>query len=150
MIAIGKYLRIKHKKAQIVASMLKNLSAEEGLNLLRYVPKKASLLIYKVLKSAISNAENNFKEKRDSLFIKEVIVNKGPELKRIRPVSRGRAHRIVKGVSHVTVKLESRKEKTIKKDEVKKEKVTKKTTESKASIKTTATKKKSTNKLNKK
>jgi large subunit ribosomal protein L22 len=105
MIAIGKYLRIKHKKAQIIASMLRGKKAESALDLLRYVPKKASLLIYKVLKSAISNAENNFKKDREKLVVQEILVNKGPELKRIRPVSRGRAHRITKGVSHISVKL---------------------------------------------
>ncbi len=105
MIAIGKYLRIKHKKAAIVASMLRGRKAADALELLRYVPKKASKLIYKVLKSAIHNAENNFKKDRDGLVVKEVIVNKGPELKRIRPVSRGRSHKITKGVSHITVKL---------------------------------------------
>lgn len=105
MFAKGKYLRIKHKKANIVASMIQGENAKEALQYLRYVPKKAAAMIYKVLKSAISNAENNFKKTAEKLVVEHVIVNKGPELKRIRPVSRGRAHRITKGVSHITVIL---------------------------------------------
>jgi len=106
MIAIGKYLRIKHKKAQVVASMIIGENANTALDKLRYIPRKAAGLIYKVLKSALSNAEHNFKKDTSKLIVKEVIVNKGPGLKRIRPVSRGRAHRIIKGVAHIRVTLE--------------------------------------------
>jgi len=126
MIAIGKYIRIKYKKALAVASMVQGKQVDEAMRDLRFIPKKASKIIYKVLKSAVSNAENNFKKNKENLIVETIIVNKGPELKRIRPVSRGRAHGITKGVSHVTVRLSEMKDvvekKTIKKEKVKKEK----------------------------
>lgn len=105
MFAISRYLRIKKKKAVTVASMVRGLEVNKALNTLRYLPKKSAQMLYKTLKSATSNAENNDKIPADNLFVKEVIVNKAPELKRIRPVSRGRAHRITKGVSHISVRL---------------------------------------------
>lgn len=105
MFAISRYLRIKKKKAVTVASMIRGQEAEKALNTLRYLPKKCAQMIYKTLRSAISNAENNDKIPADNLYVKEIIVNKGPELRRIRPVSRGRAHGITKGVSHISVRL---------------------------------------------
>jgi len=105
MIAKGKFLRIKHKKAQIVAGLLIGQQVDNALKTLRYVPKKAAKMIYKVLKSAVANATNNSKKESTDLVIKDVIVNKGPKIKRIRPVSRGRAHKITKGVAHVIVTL---------------------------------------------
>jgi len=106
MRAIGRNLRIKHKKAQIVASMVGGMQVDEALKLLKYLPKKAAQMIYKVLKSAISNAEHNLKKDPKNLIIKHIIVNKGKELKRIRPISRGRAHGITKGVAHIRIVLE--------------------------------------------
>jgi large subunit ribosomal protein L22 len=140
MIAIGRNLRTKHKKAQIIASMVNGLQVNKALEKLKYIPTKSAQMIFKILKSAISNAEHNFKKDTKDLFVKHIIVNKGTELKRIRPVSRGRSHRITKGVSHIRIILdelisnsEDKKLKTVKKNEVKK--ISKKQTTNKSNSK---------------
>lgn len=101
-----KYVRISPRKARLVAKNVKNLPVEQALNTLQFTPKKASRIIYKVLYSALSNAENNYSMDVDRLIVKNVIVNEGPTWKRIRPRAMGRATRILKRTSHITVILE--------------------------------------------
>lgn len=103
MKAIAKHIRISPKKANLVAGLVRNKNAEEALNILKFTPKKAAPILYKVLHSAIANAENNYKQKRDALVVKEIIVTQGATLKRSVPVSRGRVHPILKRTSHITV-----------------------------------------------
>lgn len=105
MKAIGKTLRISPIKANIVAGMVKGMPAKEASLLLSRVPKKAAKLIKKVLDSAIANAKNNFSQDEDALKIGHVIINKGPTLKRFRPISRGRAAPLLKRTSHIRVEL---------------------------------------------
>jgi len=76
------------------------------LEILKYTPKKAAKLLYKLLTSAVSNAVSNFKQDQKALIIKEIIVTKGPTLKRGVPVSRGRTYPILKRTSHITLILE--------------------------------------------
>jgi large subunit ribosomal protein L22 len=104
--AIARHIRISPKKANLVAGLVRNKKAEEALDILKFTPKKAAGILYKVIKSAIANAENNFKQNRENLIIKEIIVTEGPTLKRSVPVSRGRVHPILKRTSHITVKVE--------------------------------------------
>ncbi len=98
-------IRISPKKANIVAGLIRNKSAVEALNILKFTPKKASQLLYKTLASAISNAENNESEKRESLVIQEVVINKGPVLKRFLPSTRGRALPLQKPTTHISIYL---------------------------------------------
>ena len=72
---------------------------------LRYTPKAASPLVEKLLKSAIANAENNHGLNRDKLYIKEIYANQGPTGKRVRPAPQGRAYRVRKRTSHITIVL---------------------------------------------
>lgn len=101
-----KYVRISPRKARLVARNVKNMPVEKALNTLQFTPKKAARIIYKVMYSALANAENNYSMDVDKLVVKNVIVNEGPMWKRIRPRAMGRATRILKRTSHITVILE--------------------------------------------
>ncbi len=101
--AIGKNIRISPRKVRLVAENFAGKNALEALESLRYVPKKASLPLSKVIKSAISNATNNNKLDEKKLIIKEIVVNEGPRLKRYLPRSRGMVHPILKRTSHIKV-----------------------------------------------
>ncbi len=105
MKSILRYSRISPKKANLVAGMVRNMEVRKALDTLKFTPKKGADILYKVVASANANAQNNFKQKEEHLFVEEIIVTKGPTLKRHVPVSRGRAHPILKRTSHITVKL---------------------------------------------
>jgi large subunit ribosomal protein L22 len=107
--AIAKFISISPQKARLVADAIKGRDVEEALNILKFTPKKAAKLIGKVLHSALSNAEQ-LSADVDTLKVKEVIVNQGPTAKRIMPRSMGRANRILKRTSHITVVVEEEKE----------------------------------------
>ena len=109
VIAEAKNLRISARKARLVAETLTGRSALMTLETLKYEPKKAGLLIAKVLKSAIANATNNNKLDDKKLVIKRVVVNEGQDLKRAMPRSRGMSHPILKKSSHIRVVLEETK-----------------------------------------
>jgi len=101
--AIARNVRISPKKVNLVAGLVRRKNAEEALSILKFTPKKGAKILYKLLHSALANAENNFKQKRDSLFVKEIVVTEGPTFKRSVPVSRGRVHPILKRNSHITI-----------------------------------------------
>ena len=107
--AKGKYFRISPKKMRLVTNLIKGMDIQASLDYLNFVPKKASLFVSKVLKSALTNAEHNFNLKKENLFIKEIFVNQGPTLKRWRPRAFGRAGQIRKRSSHLEVILEEKK-----------------------------------------
>ena len=106
MKAIIRTSRITPKKANLIAGMIRNHQASEGLEILKFTPKKAAKILYKLLNSAVNNAVNNFKQDKKALLIKEVVVTKGPTLKRGVPVSRGRVYPILKRTAHITIILE--------------------------------------------
>ena len=100
------YHRISPRKIRTVAGLISGKKVSEALAQLNFLSKKSSLPLAKLLKSAISNAKNNFKiEDGDKLMIKSITVNSGPVLKRYVPRSRGMANMIKKRTSHVTVVL---------------------------------------------
>jgi large subunit ribosomal protein L22 len=103
--AVAKYLRISPYKARLVADMIRKKPAEEALTILKFTPKKASRLIAKALRSAIANAENTQMMDTEGLVVKRIFVDNGPRLKRWRPRAMGRATRILKPTSHVTIVL---------------------------------------------
>ena len=81
---------------------------QTALGILEYNPRYASSLIKKLLESAVANAENNNGMNKDNLYVAECYANKGPTMKRIRPRAQGRAYRIEKRMSHITVVLDER------------------------------------------
>lgn len=119
MYAVARNLRISHKKANLVAGLVRRQNVDKALAILANTQKKAAGMLAKVIASAAANAVNNFKQNRKDLFIKEIVVTEGMTLKRSVPISRGRMHPILKRSSHVTIRLESKEEvkKTVKKTE---------------------------------
>lgn len=105
MKASASTVRISPRKLNLIAKLVRNKEVVEALNILRFTPKKSAKLLYKVINSAVANAENNFKQERGSLFVKEVVVTKGQTLKRSVPISRGRVHPILKRNAHVHVMI---------------------------------------------
>lgn len=105
MKAILRQIRISPKKANLVAGMVRGKSVNEALSMLKFIPKKGAKILYKVVHSAASNAENNMGQNLDDLEIKTILVTKGTTYKRHNPISRGRAQPILKRTSHITVEV---------------------------------------------
>jgi large subunit ribosomal protein L22 len=105
MKAYLKNYRQSPRKVRLVADLVRGKSVTDASHALTFLPKRAAGMFQKLLASAVANAENNFKASLDTLKVTAVSVTKGPTLKRIRPVSRGRAHRINKRTSIVTLTL---------------------------------------------
>ena len=98
-----KYARISPQKARLVADQVRNLPVNRAIDLLTFSNKKAARLIKKVLESAIANAEHNEGADIDELKVTTIYVDEGPRLKRLHARAKGRANRIVKRTSHITV-----------------------------------------------
>ena len=105
--AILKGVHISPQKARLVADLIRGKKVGNALNILNFSPKKGAEIIKKVVESAIANAENNNGADIDELRIKTIYINKGEVLKRIRAQSKGRAGRIIKPTSHITVTVGS-------------------------------------------
>lgn len=101
--AIAKYIRISPGKVNIVLKIIRGKCVKDAYAALLCVDKRASKIIEKVLKSAVANAEHNNNLDVNSLFVKEAYVTNGPILKRFRPRAQGRAFRINKRTSHITM-----------------------------------------------
>ncbi len=103
--AISKYLRVSPTKARLVADLIRGKQVDEALTILKFTTKKSGRFINKTLRSAVANAENSKEVDVDNLFVKTILVDEGPRLKRWRPRAMGRATRILKRSSHITVVL---------------------------------------------
>ena len=102
--ATAKFIRISARKARLVADNVVGKPVEDAMNILKFTPQKAGALIYKVMHSAVANAQQAGADV-DAMKVKEVRVNEGPTWKRFMPRSMGRANRILKRTSHITVIL---------------------------------------------
>ena len=102
------YARSSAQKARLVADQVRGLPVEKALELLSFSPKKAAVLIKKVVDSAIANAEHNEGADIDELVISKICVDEGPTMKRIMPRAKGRADRIMKRSCHITVVVSDR------------------------------------------
>ena len=102
------YARVSVQKACFVLDAIRGKSVQEALGIVMYNPRYASTLIEKLIKSAVANAENNNGMDPDKLYIEECYANKGPTMKRVKPRAQGRAYRIEKRMSHITVILNER------------------------------------------
>lgn len=100
-----KYVRISPRKVQIVLDLIRNKPADLAMAILKHTPKAACEPLEKLLKSAMANAENNHNMDVTKLYVAECSVSQGPTLKRIRPRAQGRAYRINKKTSHITLVL---------------------------------------------
>ena len=101
--AISRYVRISPRKVKVVVDLIRNKPVGVAMGILKNTPKASSEVLIKLLKSAIANAENNYNMNVDKLYVAEVFANPGPILKRIMPRAQGRACRINKPTSHITL-----------------------------------------------
>ena len=104
--AVARNIRISPQKARLVADLIRGKDVETAINTLRFMPKKGARIIRKVVESALANAGQNESIDVDTLYVKTIFVDGGPTLKRIQPRSMGRANRILKRSSHITVVLD--------------------------------------------
>lgn len=105
--ATARYVRTSAMKARRMVDLIRGLPAKEALTVMQFAPQAASVPVYKVIASAIANAENNEQLDPDSLIISEAYVNEGPTMRRFRPRAQGRAYRIRKRTCHITVVVEA-------------------------------------------
>ena len=106
--AKGRYIRVAPRKARLVIDLIRGQYTDEALSALQFTPKRASKIVEKVLKSAIANAEQSAEVNVDNLFVSKATVDGGPSLKRFRPAAMGRATRILKRTSHITIELDEK------------------------------------------
>ena len=108
--AVSRYIRISPRKARLVADLIRGKNVDEALGILALTPKKASPYLRKAVLSAAANVRNrtegDARIKNEDLLVKEVRINEGPTLKRIRPRAQGRAYRILKRTAHIEVTVE--------------------------------------------
>ena len=109
-IARLRYLRGSAQKVRLVADQIRGRNVQEAVNVLELSPKTHARPLAKLLKSAVANAEHGSSAVDvDRLYVKEIFVDQGPSMKRVRPAPMGRAFRVQKRSSHVTIKLDTRK-----------------------------------------
>lgn len=104
-----RYARLSPRKARLVVDMVRGMGVQEALNILRFSPQKAAGIVSKLMRSAVANAEEKGVSDVDRLFVKQVFVDQGPVLKRFIPRAMGRASRIRKPTSHITIILDEKK-----------------------------------------
>jgi len=101
--AVARFIRISPRKVRHVVDAIRNKPVQDALAILQFVPNSAAKTVSKLIKSAVANAENNHRMDAETLEVIHVHVDEGPTLKRISPRAMGRAYRIAKRVSHITV-----------------------------------------------
>lgn len=109
--AIAKYIRMSPTKVGVVLDLIRGKNVNEAFAILQYTPREAAVVINKVLKSAVANAENNLELNADNLYVSECFVGQvgqGSTLKRFQPHAQGRAFKILKKTSNITVVVKER------------------------------------------
>ena len=106
--AVARYVRVAPRKARLVVDLIRGKSIDDARAILRFSERAAAEVVEKVLNSAVANAERNLHVKSDDLIVGSTFVDEGPTLKRIQPRAMGRAFRINKRTSHITVIVKQR------------------------------------------
>ncbi len=106
--AVTRYIRLSPRKARLVMDQIRGKKVEEALSLLSFIPPRSADIIKKLIQSAVANAQQNSGIDVDNLYIEKVFADQGPILKRFRPRAMGRAARILKRTSHLTVVLDEK------------------------------------------
>jgi large subunit ribosomal protein L22 len=106
--AVARFVRISPRKVRLVMDEVRGQKVEDALNMLTFAPQKGARLLRKLIRSAVSNAQNNRNLDPDSLVVKSVFADEGPALKRFIPRAQGRATQIRKRTSHLTVILDEK------------------------------------------
>jgi large subunit ribosomal protein L22 len=108
VLAVAKWVQRTPRKTRFLADAVRGMSVPDALAYLEFSPRHAAKDVAKVIKSAAANAEHNFNLAREDLYLKQLLVDEGPTLKRIRPVSRGMAHQYFRRQCHITAVVEDR------------------------------------------
>jgi large subunit ribosomal protein L22 len=106
--AVARYVRVSPRKARLVVDLIRGKKIDDARAILKFSPRAAAEIVEKVLNSAVANAERNLHLNADELIVGSTFVDEGPTLKRIRPRAMGRAFRINKRTSHITVIVKQR------------------------------------------
>ena len=106
--AVARFARVTPMKARRVVDLIRGLPVDDALNLMRFAPQAASEIVYKLLESAVANAESAEGLDSETLVVTKAKVDEGPTLRRFRPRAQGRAYRINKRTSHITVVVQPR------------------------------------------
>jgi len=106
--AVARYVRVSPRKARLLVDLIRGKSVADAQAILKFSPQAAAEIVEKVLNSAVANAERNLHVKAEDLFVGSTFVDEGPTLKRIQPRAMGRAFRINKRTSHITVVVKQR------------------------------------------
>lgn len=101
--AVAKYIRITPQKARLIADVVRGMDANTAITTLKFMPKKGAKILKKVIESAVANADQTNTIDVDTLYVKKILIDGGPMLKRFSPRAMGRATRILKRTSHITV-----------------------------------------------
>ena len=107
--ATHRFARISARKARLMADLIRGRDVQDAINILKFTPNRAAPMLSKVLTSAIANA-NEAEANMDALYVREVRIDEGPTMKRLRMKDRGRANIILKRSSHISVAVEEEKE----------------------------------------
>lgn len=108
--AVARFIRVSPRKVRQVVDLIRGKKVDEALAILQFTPNMSAEPVTKVLQSAVANAEHNLEMSTDDLYVTRVFVDQGPTLKRIKPRAMGRADRIRKRTSHITVVVGDKKE----------------------------------------
>lgn len=108
--ATARYLPISARKMRLVCDQVRGMDADQALTVLRFMPQKGARYLFKLLESAVANAEQNFEMNRRDLSISHLVANEGPSMKRVKAGARGRYKPRVKRSTHLTVVLTEREE----------------------------------------
>ena len=108
--ATAKYIRVSPRKVRLVVDAVRGKPVNEALATLQFLPNNAAKEVFKVVKSAAANAENNYQIAPDELYVAKIYADEGPTLKRFKPRSRGRVSPILKRSSHITVVVDQKEE----------------------------------------
>ena len=106
--AVAKFVRITPRKVRVVLDLIRGKNVAEAFAILKFTPKAGAVVVEKVLRSAVANAENNYDMDVDKLVIKTAFADDDPTMKRIHPRSRGQAFKILKRTSHVTIVVDEK------------------------------------------
>jgi len=109
--AVARYIRMSPRKAREVVDLIRGKDLQEALAILRYVPRRASAPVAKVVQSAAANAEHNYELDKENLYVARCYVDQGPTMKRFQPRAMGRADVRRKRMSHITVVLKEKPDK---------------------------------------
>jgi len=111
--ASARHLPISAQKMRLVCDQVRNMDADQALIVLKFMPHKGARFLYKLIESAVANAENNFELNRQDLYISQLEANEGPSMKRVKAGARGRYKPRVKRTAHMALILSERDEELV-------------------------------------